>query len=130
MIHPDVHSPVEDEREWLVETLEHSASWHAIKATMYLDDWHKASCARSLYELAEVIRALPPTDPLFRKLAEVDRLYWEEADLAGLGTWLNEIKRLSMQVCFPFFETPNDIIERLAELTDEKQTGMSKGIPS
>jgi hypothetical protein len=97
---------------------------------MYLDDRHKASCAQSLYELADVIRAFPLAHPLFGKLAKVDHLYWLEADIAGLGTWLNEIKDLMAQVCCPFSETPKDIIERPAEFTDEKQTEISMRIPS
>lgn len=120
---PDFHSAAREEKEWLVDELEHSASWYVFRTEKCCNDEHDADCARALYELAEVIRALPLTHPLFLKLAEINCLYLQEADVVGLGNWLNETKCLMKQICFSSFKKPKDLVERLVELTDEHQAG-------
>jgi len=118
---PDLYSAAKDEKEWLIEELQHSASWIEFRQQKHSDDEHDTSCAQALYELVEAINSLPLTHPLFWKLAEINHLYLQESDVVGLGNWLNETKCLLMQVCFSSFATPNALIERLVELAEEAQ---------
>ena len=120
---PDFQAAARDEKNWLLDEVEESASWYAFRTGNFHSDQQVADCAAALYELAEVIKSLPITHPLFLRLAEINSLYWQESDVFGLGNWLNETKCLIRQVCFSSFATPDDFIERLAELTEKHQTG-------
>ena len=72
-------------------------------------------------ELAKFVNALPVSHPVFFKLAAISASYLQQADVVGLGYWLNETKCLMKQICFSSFQTPEDLIERLVELTDQNQ---------
>ena len=126
---PGFPSAVKDEKEWLVEEIERSASWHEFRAEKYRDEERTAGCAQALYELADAVRALPLTHPLFLKLAEINYLYWREADVVALGSWLNKTKTLIMRVCFSSFLTPKDLIKLLVELADENLVSGRKQSP-
>ncbi len=121
----DFQAAVKDEKQWLVEQLEHTASWHEFRQQRYPHDEDAAGCAQALHELAALIKSLPLTHPLFLKLAEINHLYWQESDVAGLGKWLNETRCVLMQVCFSSSETPRTMIERLVKFTDDAQMAVS-----
>ena len=117
----DLHSAARAEKEWLVEELTQAASWHALRAKEYRSGECDAGCAKALRELAKFVNALPVSHPVFLKLAEISDCYLQQADVVGLGYWLNETKCLMRQICFSSFQTPEDLIERLVELTDQNQ---------
>lgn len=117
----DFHSAARAEKEWLVEELTQAASWHALRAKRYRGGECDAGCAEALRELAKFVNAMPVSHPVFFKLAEISDFYLQQADVVGLGYWLNETKCLMKQICFSSFQTPEDLIERLIELTDQNQ---------
>jgi hypothetical protein len=107
-----------EEKQWLVEEIEGIASWCALKASKCrnTDD---ALCVDALHGLAAAVRALPANDPLFLKLAETTRLYLQDADIPGLGNWLNETKYLISRGWVASSDDPQDLLQQLAALADK-----------
>lgn len=118
----DCPTAAREEKQWLVDEIEEIASWCALKAARCTGDASDALCVEALHELAAAVRALPLSHPLFLKLAETTQLYIQDADIPGLGNWLNETKYLISRSWADSSGKPGDFLQRLAALTDRYLT--------
>jgi hypothetical protein len=103
----------EDQKQWLVDKLESTASWREMKAQQYPEDSRNASCAETLFDVAAAVKDLPDSHELFRKQVSID--YVNESVREH---WLDEMNSMISRAGFNSPVNPQDFIRQLLEFTD------------
>lgn len=77
-------------KELLLAAIENTADWRMQKTGEYPDDARNEACAIRLRQVLEVVKGLPESHPLFRKLAlagELNGEGWSEREGQFLSRW-------------------------------------------
>jgi hypothetical protein len=123
-------SAAQEEKDWLVGEIEDIAAWLTLKVGTCCGTPRSVGSVQSLHALAAAVRDLPVSDPLFAKLAHMTQTYMQNADISGLGDWLNETKSLLSTESPKSDSEPEDLIRRLLVLTDDYLSRKQPGCPS
>jgi hypothetical protein len=100
-------------KNWLVEELQEKSQWCGQVSNLFGDDSRSLRCSDTLKILADVVRTLPETHPLFGKLAQIGHL-----DAVTRERWLDEVRLEFANIGWLSQLGPDDSIRRLFDITD------------